>query len=106
MLLRCIFFYIFAARMESCLSYNMFDNCAGPLVGTAITAITPPHSVFLSNLTGYSYSTELFSSLCVMGDTGRMSAALPTTVAACLSFDELYYCDIRLGEGGCRYFYL
>ena len=28
--------------MESCLSYNMFDNCAGPLVGTAITAITPP----------------------------------------------------------------
>ena len=36
------FFYIFAARMEKYLSYNMFDNCAGPLVGTAITAITPP----------------------------------------------------------------
>ena len=30
-----------------------------------------------------------------MGDTGRLSAVLPTTVAACLSFDELYYCDIR-----------
>ena len=28
--------------MEKCLRYNMFDNCAGPLVGTAITAITPP----------------------------------------------------------------
>ena len=28
--------------MEKYLSYNMFDNCAGPLVGTAITAITPP----------------------------------------------------------------
>ena len=92
--------------MEKYLSDNMFYNCAGPLVGTAITAITPPHSVFLSNLTGYSYSTEIFSSLCVMGDTGRLSAALPATVAACLSFDEHYYCDIRLGEGGCRYFYL
>ena len=28
--------------MENCLRYNMCDNCAGPLVGTAITAITPP----------------------------------------------------------------
>ena len=94
--------------MEKYLSDNMFDNCAGPLVGTVTTAITPPplHSVFLSNLRGYSYSTELFSSLCVMGDTGRLSAALPATVAACLSFYEHYYCDIRLGEGGCRYFYL
>ena len=36
------FFYIFAARMEKYLSYNMFDNCAGPLVGTVTTAITPP----------------------------------------------------------------
>ena len=92
--------------MEKYLSDNMFDNCAGPLVGTAITPITPPHSVFLSNLTGYFYSAELFSDLCVMGDTGRLSAVFPTTVAACLFFDEHYYCDIRLGEGGCRYFYL
>ena len=92
--------------MEKYLSYNMFDNCAGPLVGTVTTAITPPPFGFLSNLTGYSYSTELFSDLCMMGDTGRLSAVLPATVAACLSFDELYYCDIRLGEGGCRYFYL
>lgn len=91
--------------MEKCLRYNMFDNCAGPLVGTAITAITPPHSVFLSNLTGYSYSTELFSDLCVMGDTGHLPEILPTTVAACLSiYDELYYSDICLGEGGCRFF--
>ena len=28
--------------MEKYLSDNMFDNCAAPLVGTAITAITPP----------------------------------------------------------------
>ena len=78
--------------------------------GLAYVAIvfgqSPPHSVFLSNLTGYSYSTELFSSLCVTGETVRLSAALSATVAACLSFDEHYYCDIRLGEGGCRYFYL
>ena len=31
--------------MEKYLSYNMFDNCAGHLVGTAITAITPPQTV-------------------------------------------------------------
>ena len=92
--------------MEKCLRYNMFDNCAGPLVGTAITAIIPPPFGILSNLTGYSYSTELFSSLCVTGDTGRLSAVLPTTIAACLTFDEHYYCDIRFGEGVCRYFYL
>ncbi len=92
--------------MEKYLSDNMFYNCAGPLVGTVTTAITPPHSVFLSNLRGYSYSTEIFSDLCMMGDTGRLSAALSATVVACLSFDELYYCDIRLGEGRCRYFYL
>ena len=29
------------------------------------------------------------------GETVRLSAVLPATVAACLSFDELYYCDIR-----------
>ena len=29
--------------MEKCLRYNMYDNCAGPLVGTVTTAITPPH---------------------------------------------------------------
>ncbi len=92
--------------MEKCLRYNMFDNCAGPLVGTATTAITPPHSVFLSNLRGYSYGTEFFSDLSVTGETGHLPEILPTTVAACLSFDELYYCDIRLGEGRCRYFYL
>ena len=31
--------------MEKYLSYNMFDNCAGPLVGTVTTAITPPQTV-------------------------------------------------------------
>lgn len=30
-----------------------------------------------------------------MGETGHLPEILPTTVAACLSFDELYYCDIR-----------
>ena len=28
--------------MEKYLSDNMFYNCAGPLVGTVTTAITPP----------------------------------------------------------------
>ena len=31
--------------MEKCLRYNMYDNCAGPLVGTVTTAITPPQTV-------------------------------------------------------------
>ena len=92
--------------MEKCLRYNMFDNCAGPLVGTVTTAITPPHAVSHANLTEYTNSTEFFSDLSVTGETGHLPEILPTTVAACLSFDEHYYCDIRLGEGRCRNFYL
>ena len=85
---------------------NIITRLTNGLAYVAIVFGQSPPFGFLSNLTGYSYSTELFSDLCVMGDTGRLSAALSATVAACLSFDELYYCDIRLGEGGCRYFYL
>ena len=71
-------------------------------IGADRMDITPSHA----NMTDYTNSTEFFSDLCVMGDTGCLSEALPATVAVCLSFDEHYYCDIRLGEGGCRYFYL
>ena len=69
-------------------------------IGADRMDITPSHA----NMTDYTNSTEFFSDLCVMGETGRLSAVLPAMVAACLSFDELYYCDIRLGEGGCRFF--
>lgn len=91
--------------MEKYLSYNMFVGNAGPLVGATTTAITPPHSVFLSNLTEYTNSTEIFNSLCVTRETWRPSAFLPATVATCLSINnELYYCDNRLGGGGAAFF--
>ena len=85
---------------------NIITRLTNGLAYVAIVFGQSPHSVFLSNLTEYTNSTEFFSDLSVTGETGHLPDILPTTVAACLSFDELYYCDIRLGEGGCRYFYL
>ena len=70
-------------------------------IGADRMDITPSHA----NMTDYTNSTEFFSDLCVMGDTGHLPETLPTAVAACLSiYDELYYSDICLGEGGCRFF--
>lgn len=70
-------------------------------IGAVRMDITPPHA----NLTEYTNSKEFFSDLCVTGETGHLPEILPTTVAACLSiYDELYYSDICLGEGGCRFF--
>lgn len=74
-------------------------------IGAARMDITPPHAVSHANLTEYTNSTEFFSDLCVTGETGHLPEILPTAVAACLSiYDELYYSDICLGEGGCRFF--
>ena len=70
-------------------------------IGADRMDITPSHA----NMTDYTNSTEFFSDLCVMGETGHLPEILPIAVAACLStYDELYYSDICLGEGGCRFF--
>ena len=49
--------------MEKCLRYNMYDNCAGPLVGTVTTAITPPPDRPKTALLGISQLAEPLSRL-------------------------------------------
>ena len=49
--------------MEKYLSDNMFYNCAGPLVGTVTTAITPPPDRPKTALLGISQLAEPLSRL-------------------------------------------